>query len=351
MARFYERLRRDTGYLMEADGTPRGGKFSFDTDNRQKLPQSLTLPPDIQWLAAPEITDAIAWLDTFESERYGEAHVWVPYTRAGAEQFLAEFLRTRFHAFGPYEDALTTRHVRLFHSTLSPLINIGLLSPRQIIDEAIAYATAHQVPLNSLEGFVRQILGWREFIRASYEVDGRAMRTSNFFTHTRRLPASTWTGTTGLLPVDHVTQTALTYGYTHHIERLMVMGNFFLLTGTHPDDVYRWFMGMFVDAYDWVMVPNVYGMSQFADGGSFATKPYISGASYLKKMSDYPKGDWEAIWTALYWQFITNHETVFARNHRLRMMLTLHARMSPAVRAQHTATASAFLARLSSCTP
>ncbi len=343
MARFYERLRGDTGYLMEPSGTPQGGRFSFDVDNRQKLPKQIDLPSDIEWLHGPEIHNALAWLETFQSERYGKAKVWVPYTRAGAEKFLKEFLRARFASFGPYEDALTIRHTRLFHSTLSPLINIGLLDPRQVLDTAIAYAQQHTVPLNSLEGFVRQILGWREFIRASYEIDGGTMRTKNFFNHTRTLTPPLWTGDTGIFPVDHAIQTALTYGYTHHIERLMVLGNWLLLTRTHPHEVYRWFMGMYVDAYDWVMVPNVYGMSQFADGGSFATKPYISGASYLKKMSDYPKGDWEDTWTALYWTFIQDHHDVFTKNHRLSMMPKLLEKMSPAVRTKHATLAKQYL--------
>ena len=182
-------------------------------------------------------------------------------------------------------------------------------------------------------------------MRASYEVDGDQMRQKNFFNHTKALPDSFWDGSTTIDPVDHAIKTALEYGYNHHIERLMVMGNVMLLSQTNPHDVYRWFMGMYIDAYDWVMVPNVYGMSQFADGGSFATKPYISGANYIKKMSDYKKGDWEETWTALYWNFINTHLEVFTSNHRMSMMPRLLERMSEETRGKHFKVAKNYLTK------
>jgi deoxyribodipyrimidine photolyase-related protein len=342
MKKFYEGLRKDKAILMDGS-KPRGGQWSFDSDNRSKLPKQIDLPTDIEWLENDVVTEAQKWLTTIESEQYGEAKVWIPYTRTTAKKFLKEFLIDRFEYFGTYEDAITTKHHRLFHSTLSPLINIGLLSPSEVIEAAITYADKNDTPLNSVEGFVRQILGWREFIRASYEVDGTNMRNQNFFNHTRVLPHTFWTGTTGVLPLDTSITTALTYGYNHHIERLMVLGNFMLLTQTNPHDVYRWFMGMYTDAYDWVMVPNIYGMSQFSDGGSFATKPYISGASYLQKMSDYPKGDWAELWTALYWSFIHTHSEFFSTNYRLSMMPKLLEKMAPEKKEAHMNQALQFL--------
>jgi deoxyribodipyrimidine photolyase-related protein len=342
MASFYKNIRQAKNILMD-EGKPRGGKYSFDAENRKRLPNKITLPDDIACFENADTTKALAWIKTFESERYGDTQCWIPYTHEAAEKFLEEFLRLRLTAFGDYEDAITTTHTRLWHSTLSPLINIGLLTPMQVLSAALTYAEAHDVPLNSLEGFVRQILGWREFIRASYEVDGVKMRNGNFFNHHRPLSSSLWDGTTNVSPVDHTIKTALDFGYTHHIERLMVMGNFLLLTQTDPHEVYRWFMGMYVDAYDWVMVPNVYGMSQFADGGLFATKPYISGASYLKKMSDYPKGDWEDVWTALYWNFINTHKEFFTKNHRLSMMPKLLEKMAPETRENHLTLAKKYL--------
>jgi deoxyribodipyrimidine photolyase-related protein len=343
LGRFYEQYRRDTGILMNNDGTPLGGQFNFDAENRKKLPKNFLPPSDPAPYSNPEIEAAHDWLAHITGEHYGSTEVWLPYTHAEAAVWLEAFIRERFADFGPYEDAISTEHTRLFHSVLSPLLNIGLLTPGQIVAALLAAAQTHEIPLSSLEGFVRQVIGWREFIRASYEADGRSMRTQNFWQHTRVLPTSFWDGTTGITPLDTSITRALTYGYTHHIERLMVIGNFMLLSQIHPDDVYRWFMGMYVDAYDWVMVPNVYGMSQFADGGSFATKPYISGSNYILKMSDYERGDWSSIWDGLYWHFIHTHTAFFSRNHRLSMMPKLLEKMSPSTKERHLATARHYL--------
>jgi len=344
MATFYKKLRMRTNILMEEDGTPVGGKWSFDSENRKKLPKNISLPADLANADSPDVVAARLWLTTFTSERYGEANVWLPHTRNGALLFLDIFITERPALFGDYEDALTTHHTRLFHSTLSPLLNIGLLCPNEVLDAVQAAATSSNIPIASLEGFIRQVLGWREFIRASYECDGSAMRTKNFWNHTQTLSPKFWNATTGLLPLDSSINTALAYGYNHHIERLMVLGNFMLLRQTHPDAVYRWFMAMYVDAYDWVMVPNVYSMSQFADGGTFATKPYISGSNYLRKMSDYPSGDWEELWTSLYWNFIETHTHFFSQNYRLSMMPRLLEKMNPEKRAQYKNIALAYFA-------
>ena len=327
MARFYKKVREDVGIMVDGQGKPQGGEWSFDADNQKKLPKNATLPKDIIFENNFDVPKMKKWLDTVQAEKYGEIACWLPCTHKEAEIFLQIFLENRFRDFGVYEDALSTKSVRLFHSTLSPLINIGLLEPKQVVDSAIEYADKHAIPINSLEGFVRQIIGWREFMRAAYECDGVVMRTKNFWKHTHSVPKGFWTGDTGITPVDSAIKKALHYGYNHHIERLMVLGNFMLLSQVNPDHVYRWFMAMYVDAYDWVMVPNVYGMSQFADGGIFATKPYISGSNYIKKMSDYLSGDWEEKWTALYWNFIASHHDFFTSNHRLSMMPRLFDKM------------------------
>lgn len=346
MALFYKQLRIDRAILCNPDGSPQGGAWSFDAQNRKKLPTSHPAPLDPQPYSNRDIQAAITWATTVPAQQYGEAVWWLPYTHTGAHTYLEDFLTCRFGEFGTYEDALSTRGFRLFHSTLSPLINIGLITPQEVLECTLAYATAHSTPINSVEGFVRQILGWREFMRAAYEVDGTAMRTGNFWKHTQTLPPSFWHATTTLPPLDLAISRAHRYGYTHHIERLMVLGNAMLLCEIHPREVYRWFMAMYVDAYDWVMVPNVYAMSQFADGGSFATKPYISGASYIKKMSDYPSGDWEEVWTALYWRFIAKHRSFFETNPRLAMMPRLLDRLDEARRAGMHAQATAFLQSL-----
>jgi len=347
LARFYRSLREDRQILMEPDGTPQGGRFSFDDENRHRLPRHHPLPADLTPIPDTALTtEARQWLATLPTKhRVGEATHWLPTTHAEAAGAFEEFLQTRLNSFGPYEDAITTSSVRVFHSALSPLINVGLLCPQEVLTKTLAWAQTHATPHASLEGFVRQLLGWREFIRAAYLTDGRTMRTKNFFDHTRPLPAGSWDGTTSLPPLDHTIHTALRYGYTHHIERLMVAGNIFLLSGTDPNEVYRWFMALYVDAYDWVMVPNVYGMSQFADGGLFATKPYIAGASYLKKMSNFEPGPWEDTVTGLYWRFIAQHRSLFSANHRLSMMPKLLDRLPQDRRAHLMSAAEAFLER------
>jgi len=346
LAAFYKKIRQDKNILIDTDGEPTGGKWSFDEDNRSKLPKKIELPTDIETFENTDVDAAQTWLANIDTEQYGETAVWVPYTHPAAEEFLQEFLQDRFYNFGTYEDALTNRHTRLFHSTLSPLLNIGLLTPMQVVDAALTHATKHDIALNNVEGFVRQIIGWREFIRAAYECDGNNMRTQNFWKHTRTLPASFWDGTTTIDPVDDAIKTALQHGYNHHIDRLMVLGNVMLLSEIHPDEVYKWFMAMYVDAYDWVMVPNVYGMSQFADGGSFATKPYISGSNYIKKMSDFPTGEWEAVWTSLYWRFIGTHRDFFLSNYRLSMMPRLLEKMSDEKKANFQTVSAAYFANL-----
>lgn len=343
MAQFYKKLRKDKNILIDEDGNPTGGQWSFDEDNRKKLPKGLALPDDISSYSNEDASKAKEWLSSVPEEKYGVPAVCFPYTHASALEYLQLFLKERFANFGTYEDAIPSAHARVFHSTLSPLMNIGLLSPQEVIDAALEFSQKENVGLNNTEGFVRQILGWREFIRASYESDGVAMRTKNFWRHTRTLPQSYWNGTTSIPPVDTAIKNALEYGYSHHIERLMVLGNFMLLNETDPDEVYKWFMAMYVDAYDWVMVPNVYGMSQFADGGIFATKPYISGSNYLKKMSDYKPGEWEEIWTALYWNFINTHKEFFISNHRLSMMPRLLEKMDIEKKATHLDIAKEWL--------
>ena len=195
----------------------------------------------------------------------------------------------------------------------------------------------------STEGFVRQIIGWREFIRAIYQLQGTQERTTNYWKFTRKIPPSFWDGTTGIEPIDTVIKNVLKTGYCHHIERLMVLGNFMLLCEFDPNEVYRWFMEMFVDAYDWVMVTNVYGMSQFADGGLMATKPYISGSNYLMKMSNFKKGDWQPVWDGLFWRFMHTQRKFFLQNPRLGMLVHTFDKMDSSKRETHLKNAEDFL--------
>jgi deoxyribodipyrimidine photolyase-related protein len=225
-------------------------------------------------------------------------------------------------------------------------LNIGLLHPNELVSMAIAIGTEQQLGMNNIEGFVRQVMGWREYIRAVYQIQGVSARKRHFWNHHRPLPKQFWQGQTGIEPIDQMVLGLKETAYAHHIERLMVAGNFMLLCEIDPDDVYRWFMELFIDAYDWVMVPNVYGMSQFADGGMMSTKPYISGSNYLLKMSNFEKGAWCPIWDGLYWRFIQKHRAFFLKNPRSAMMVRQWDKMDSEKQRQHLVLAEGFLKKL-----
>ncbi|MCS6864904.1 MAG: cryptochrome/photolyase family protein [Gemmataceae bacterium] len=317
--RFYIEQRKRLGILLD-NGQPVGGKWSFDPENRKKLPRHLPLPTITRPREDDIVRHARQSVRCDFPEAIGDDEPFAyPTDHTTAAAWLAEFLATRLPHFGDYEDAISTQHTIVFHSVLTPLLNTGLLSPQQVVDAALQQAD--RVPLNSLEGFLRQLIGWREFIRVVYRTQGRKQRSRNFWNHTQPMPRAFYDGTTGIPPVDHVIRQVLRTGYCHHIERLMILGNFMLLCAIHPDAVYQWFMELFIDAYDWVMVPNVYGMSQHADGGLMTTKPYISGSNYIRTMSDFPPGPWCAIWDALYWRFIDRHTDFFANNPRMAVMV------------------------------
>ncbi len=344
---FYKDQRKTHNILM-VNGSPEGGKWTYDADNRKKYPKGKT-PPSIQF---PELSEyhkeAIEYVQQNFETHYGELSDFVSYPidHVSAESWLQQFFEFRFHEFGIYEDAIVKEEHFLNHSLLSPLINVGLLDPMYVIRTAIDYATAHEVPLNSTEGFVRQILGWREFIRGVYEVKGSEERTKNFWNFNRKIPKSFYDGTTGITPIDDVIKKVLKTGYAHHIERLMILGNFMVLCEFDPDDVYKWFMELFIDAYDWVMVPNVYGMSLFADGGLMSTKPYISSSNYIMKMSNYSKGDWQATWDGLFWTFMDKHREFFLSNPRLGMLIRTFNKMKPETKEGHFENAKKFMTQL-----
>jgi len=248
--------------------------------------------------------------------------------------------------FGTYEDAIVSESSILNHSVLTPMLNIGLITPQEIIHKTIIYAESNNIPINSTEGFIRQIIGWREFIRGVYQARGSDQRTCNFWNFNKKIPRSFYNGTTGIYPIDQTIKKVLRTGYCHHIERLMVLGNFMVLCEFDPNEVYRWFMELFIDAYDWVMVPNVYGMSQFADGGLLSSKPYISGSNYLMKMSDYKKGAWQEIWDGLFWRFMDTNRAFFKQNPRLGMLVTMFDNMPQDKRLNHIKNGQNYLNQL-----
>jgi deoxyribodipyrimidine photolyase-related protein len=348
MARFYEAQRRRMNLLLEDDDTPMGGKWSFDAENREKLPKNHPVPPVPVAAAGSEVAEAIDYISRrFPGSPGSLAAFRWPVTRTAATAWLDDFIRERLDDFGRFEDAISIRHAFLNHSAITPMLNIGLLDPGDVIRRIVSHAAnSGQVPMNSLEGFIRQVIGWREFMHGLYRHRGVEIRNGNFWNFTRPMPRGFYDGTTGIPPVDRVIRQVLAEGWCHHIERLMVLGNFMLLCRIRPDDVYRWFMELFVDAYDWVMVPNVYGMSQFADGGTFTTKPYLSGSNYIRKMSDEPAGDWCAVWDGLFWTFIGDHRGFFLKNPRLSMMVRQWDKQTPQKQAGHQAAAAAFLRSL-----
>jgi deoxyribodipyrimidine photolyase-related protein len=341
---FYIEQRKRLGCLLDPDGTPVGGKWSFDTDNRKKLPKDLSLPTTTFAKVDSIAAESRTYVQTqFPNSLGVDRDLLYPTCRSDAIRWLEDFLENRLACFGDYEDAIDPNEAFLFHSCLTPMLNIGLISPQDIVDRALAYTD--RVPLNSLEGFVRQVIGWREFVRTVYRTHGVRQRTTNYWNFERRIPKSFYDGSTGIEPVDVVIRRVLSLGYCHHIERLMILGNFMLLCEFDPDDVHRWFMELFVDAYDWVMVPNVYGMSQHADGGLMTTKPYISGSSYVLRMSSFKKGPWCEIWDALYWRFMHNHRSFFESNARMGVMVSQLDKMGSKL-GKHLAVAEKFLEEL-----
>ncbi|MFD0794832.1 cryptochrome/photolyase family protein [Mucilaginibacter litoreus] len=352
---FYIAQRKQRNILLEANDKPIGGKWTYDSDNRRKFPKNGTVPVlDVPPLNK-YVTEAIEWVNKYYPENYGDTESsfgnlggFYPVTHAEAHKWLDNFLEQRLYNFGVYEDAMVNSESFLYHSVLSPMINIGLLNPQEVIDKALDFAADRNVPLNSLEGFIRQVMGWREYIHLVYEREGVKQRTTNYWGFKRKIPQTFWKGETGIAPVDMVIKRVLHTGYSHHIERLMVLGNFMLLCEFDPDDVYRWFMEMYIDAYDWVMVPNTYGMTQFADGGLMMTKPYISGSNYLMKMGDWPKGDWQKVWDGLFWRFMHVHRDFFNQNPRLAMLVNSFNKMDAEKRNTHLNNAEKFLASLDS---
>ncbi|MCW7468149.1 cryptochrome/photolyase family protein [Leptospira kanakyensis] len=330
MKTFYQSQRKKFNILVDENGKPDGGMWSFDFENRKKLPKGFFPPP------IPEITinsDEQKVLDLIEnkfSTHPGDTrHLWLPTTRVEAKEWLNHFLKFRLYDFGVYEDALSTKFPFIHHSILTPFLNLGLLTPKEVIDETLKHAKNNDIPIQSLEGFIRQIIGWREFVRGIYQNFGETQLTSNFFGHKRKLTKHWYEGNTLIPPLDHVIHKCNRYGYAHHIERLMIVGSLMVLLEIDPLDSYKWFMEMFIDSSDWVMTPNVFGMALFSDGGIFATKPYICGSNYYKKMGSYPKGEWEMVVDGLYWKFIEKHKSFFEKNPRLSVMIGNLNRLDP----------------------
>lgn len=337
MENYYRKMRRALRVLLDENGEPVGGQWNFDKDNRHPLKSGASLPKIYQ----PE-RDAIDRAVVEAVEKFFPHNIGtldnarLPTTRREAERFFEDFIAHRLANFGKYEDAMLKDELTLFHSLLSPLLNIGLLDVMEVVRRAEKEYAEGRAPLNSVEGFIRQLIGWREFIYGCYwlKMSEGDYHEENYFNHQRALPDFFWTGEAkfngrAMNCLSTVIRKVIEHGYTHHIERLMVIGNFALLAGIMPRHINQWFWEFYVDAYDWVVSPNVIGMSQFADGGFVATKPYCASANYIDKMSDYCKtcdfnkseklGDVACPFNYLYWDFFMRNEEKLRRNPRIAM--------------------------------
>ncbi len=326
MEYFYRKMRRHFEVLVDGDA-PAGGKWNYDRENRKPLPKDKEPPPIITFepdAITGEVMEEVAILPTAIGTSTGFD---LAVTREQALLAVEEFIGRRLVDFGPYEDAMSSQHSLLYHSKLSAYLNIGLLEPMELIRSAEAAYQSGAAPINSVEGFVRQILGWREYICWQYWRLMPAIYDWNYWEARHPLPRFFWDGQVDLACLNHVLRQAIQTGYNHHIERLMILCNFSLLAGVKPNEVNEWFLSTYIDAYDWVMAPNVLGMGLNADGGLIATKPYIASANYINKMSDhcgscrYDRkkriGDDACPFNTLYWNFLIQHEERLRANPRL----------------------------------
>ena len=329
MGDFYKISRKNQNILLDSNEKPVGGKWSFDEENRKKIPKSLTIPKLQNVEKSRYHENIVEIIEKYFSDHPGKLeNFWFPVTRTDAKNHLEVFLSERISEFGTYEDAMLENKNFLFHSCISPLLNLGLLTPQYVIKRTTEISNKLSIPLNSLEGFLRQIIGWREFIRGIYQKKSEVQETKNFWNHHKSLSKSWYDGSTGIEPLDDCIKTTLSDGYIHHIPRLMILSNLMNLCEVHPKSIYQWFMEMYIDSSEWVMVPNVYGMATYSDGGIMSTKPYTCASSYILRMSNYKKGDWCDIVDGLYWRFLSKNRSFYDKNARLALHTRSLDRMS-----------------------
>ncbi|MGB1184202.1 MAG: cryptochrome/photolyase family protein [Schleiferiaceae bacterium] len=340
METFYRKLRKRTGILMDG-ATPFCGKWNYDAQNRKKLPKNHLPPPP--FLPETDVSQVVADIKEAGIPCIGALkdpkHFYWPTTPDQAWEVYEQWLAQAFPLFGDYQDAMTVKDWALYHSRISFALNTKMMDPLAVCRRAEeVFRSREDVPINAAEGFIRQILGWREFMRNIYEVRMPEFGEENYFGHDRKLPEWFWTGDTKMKCQSHAIGQSLQHGYAHHIQRLMVTGNFLLLAGIDPDEVDFWYLGIYIDAFEWVEITNTRGMSQFADGGWIATKPYVASANYMKKMGDYcdncvynpkTKTDKDSCpLNALYWDFFERNRDKLGNNFRLGMVYRTYDKMS-----------------------
>ena len=330
MASFYQKARKKLNILIDETGNPVGGKWSFDEDNRKKIPKNVEPPLEIKSVLSKNHHQLVETINQHFKNHPGSLdNIWFPVQRLEAKKQLRKFLKDKFKDFGTYEDAMIEGGNFLYHSCLSALLNIGLLTPDEVISETLKFAEKNSIPLNSLEGFIRQIIGWREFIRGIYHAEGVNQSNSNYWNNSKKLTSSWYDGSTGIEPLDDCIKTTLKDGYIHHIPRLMIISNIMNMCGVHPKEIYKWFMEMYIDSSEWVMVPNVFGMATYSDGGLMSTKPYTCGSNYVLKMSNYKKGDWCDKLDGIYWSFTEKNRKFYEGNPRLSLLTRSLDKLDP----------------------
>ena len=359
METFYRNIRRLHDWLIK-DGKPVGGRWNYDRENRKALPRHKRVAPpkkfdhDVTELVDLLSTSGVATLGSIDPKHF----IW-PLDRDQSLQLLDYFIDVCLPDFGAYQDAMHTDYWSLFHSRISFSLNTKMISPREVVEKTLAaYGRNDQINLPTVEGFIRQLIGWREFMRGVYWAQMPNYATLNVLEHHRPLPDFYWTGNTGMSCLRHAITQSLETAYAHHIQRLMVTGNFALLSGVDPDQVDQWYLGIYIDAIEWVEITNTRGMSQFADGGIIATKPYVSSANYINKMSNYcrscrydPKKRTSqdgCPFNSLYWNFLLNHKAYFAGNQRMKMMYSRLEAMNEEEKSKLKVRAQACLENLNS---
>ena len=349
--KFYKFQRKKLNILMD-EGKPTGGKWSYDNMNREPLKKNVTIPDMPKKINNKYTIEAIKYINKNFPNNYGSLENFVyPIDRKTSLKWLNNFLECRLKNYGKYQDAVNTEHPFVFHSILSPMMNIGLITDNDVIKVSNSYylKNKNKIPINSYEGFIRQVIGWRNYVYSVYILKGKQLYKMNHLKHMNKLNNTWWEGNTGIIVLDDIINNIVKYAYSHHIERLMYLGNILLMLMVNPKEVHRIFMEWTIDSYDWVMVPNIMGMSQYSDGGIMMTRPYFASSNYIKKMSNYRKtkdSTWNVEWDSVYYNFINQHLKLLRSNYATSRMVLHWDRKDSKEKTYIKKTAKSIISRL-----